>query len=294
MIGRGAYVGTGVRIGNNVKIQNYALVYEPAELGDGVFVGPAVVLTNDHNPRSVDPDGQQKRGGDWEAVGVTGRRGRFAGRAVGLCRARTDRPLGHGRGRRRGDQGRAGLRTGRRRAGPADRLGGPQRRRLVERPDEPGVWECPQTGACTRRRTACSWNAPPGRSERRLTARSAPSRARTLGANTLGGGHKPTESVGSDFSVTRAEPVRSRFLTRTWSFAVQTPRLSDTRLVGIARWATNRMAHVKNPGPRGAGARRGGSSHPGLQDPGRRADRGRRGEAGPGISAPPSDPGLRR
>ncbi|MEU0129753.1 hypothetical protein [Streptomyces sp. NPDC006289] len=28
---------------------------------------------------------------------------------------------------------------------------------------------------------------------------------------------------------------------------MQTPRLSDTRLVGIARWATNRMAHVKNP-----------------------------------------------
>ncbi len=70
VVGRGAYVGTDVRIGDNVKLQNYALVYEPAELGDGVFIGPAVVLTNDHNPRSVDPEGQQKRGGDWEAVGV--------------------------------------------------------------------------------------------------------------------------------------------------------------------------------------------------------------------------------
>lgn len=64
-------MGTGVRIGDNVKLQNYALVYEPAELGDGVFVGPAVVLTNDRNPRSVGPEGRQKRGGDWEAVGVT-------------------------------------------------------------------------------------------------------------------------------------------------------------------------------------------------------------------------------
>ena len=70
VIGRGAYVGTGVRIGDNVKIQNYALVYEPATLGDGSFVGPAAVLTNDLRPRSVAPDGTQKRGGDWEAVGV--------------------------------------------------------------------------------------------------------------------------------------------------------------------------------------------------------------------------------
>jgi acetyltransferase-like isoleucine patch superfamily enzyme len=70
VIGRGAYVGPGVQIGNNVKLQNYALVYEPAELGDGVFVGPAVVLTNDHYPRSVDPDGRLKRGADWEAVAV--------------------------------------------------------------------------------------------------------------------------------------------------------------------------------------------------------------------------------
>jgi UDP-2-acetamido-3-amino-2,3-dideoxy-glucuronate N-acetyltransferase len=70
VVGRGAYVGTGVRIGDNVKIQNYALVYEPATLGDGAFVGPAVVLTNDLRPRSVAPDGTQKRGGDWHAVGV--------------------------------------------------------------------------------------------------------------------------------------------------------------------------------------------------------------------------------
>lgn len=71
IIGRGAYVGTGVRMGDNCKLQNYALVYEPAVLGDGVFVGPAVVFTNDHYPRSVAPDMSLKRGDDWEAVGVT-------------------------------------------------------------------------------------------------------------------------------------------------------------------------------------------------------------------------------
>lgn len=70
-IGRGAYVGPGVTIGDNVKLQNHALVYEPAKLADGVFIGPAAVLTNDEYPRSVTPDGRLKDGHDWTAVGVT-------------------------------------------------------------------------------------------------------------------------------------------------------------------------------------------------------------------------------
>lgn len=70
VVGRGAYLGPGVRVGDHVKIQNYALVYEPAELGDGVFIGPAVVLTNDLHPRSIDPDGNQKGVHDWSPVGV--------------------------------------------------------------------------------------------------------------------------------------------------------------------------------------------------------------------------------
>lgn len=70
IVGRGAYVGTGCQLGDNVKLQNYALVYEPATLGDGVFIGPAAVLTNDEYPRSVDPDGNLKRGADWTPVCV--------------------------------------------------------------------------------------------------------------------------------------------------------------------------------------------------------------------------------
>lgn len=70
IVGRGAYIGTGVSVGDNCKIQNYALVYEPASLGNGVFVGPAVVLTNDTFPRAVSPDGSIKSASDWDAVGV--------------------------------------------------------------------------------------------------------------------------------------------------------------------------------------------------------------------------------
>jgi acetyltransferase-like isoleucine patch superfamily enzyme len=83
IVGRGAYVGPGVVLGDNCKLQNYALVYEPAVLEDGVFVGPAAVFTNDHYPRSITPDGTLKRGDDWEAVGVTVRTGASIGaRAV--------------------------------------------------------------------------------------------------------------------------------------------------------------------------------------------------------------------
>jgi acetyltransferase-like isoleucine patch superfamily enzyme len=70
VIGRGAYVGPGVQLGNHVKLQNYALVYEPARLADGVFIGPAAVLTNDAYPRAVTPDGQLKTADDWTAVAV--------------------------------------------------------------------------------------------------------------------------------------------------------------------------------------------------------------------------------
>lgn len=146
VIGRGAYVGAGVQIGNNVKLQNYALVYEPATLADGVFVGPAVVLTNDTYPRSVAPDGSLKRGGDWEAVGVDVAQGASLGArcvcvapvkigawslvAAGAVVTRDVRDYALVAGvpaKRIGWVGRAGV-------------------RLVAQPGETGAWECPQTG----------------------------------------------------------------------------------------------------------------------------------------------------
>ncbi len=71
VVGRGAYIGTGVQMGDHCKVQNYALVYEPAKLGNGVFIGPAAVLTNDTYPRAINPDGSLKSADDWHAVGVT-------------------------------------------------------------------------------------------------------------------------------------------------------------------------------------------------------------------------------
>ena len=83
IVGRGAYIGTGVTVGARSKIQNYALVYEPADIGEGVFIGPSVVLTNDQYPRAINEDGSQKSAHDWQAVGVTiGRGAAIGARAV--------------------------------------------------------------------------------------------------------------------------------------------------------------------------------------------------------------------
>lgn len=57
-----------VVIGDNCKLQNYALVYELARLGDGVFIWATAVLTNDEFPRAANPDGSLKSADDWHAV----------------------------------------------------------------------------------------------------------------------------------------------------------------------------------------------------------------------------------
>jgi serine acetyltransferase len=83
VLGRGAYLGAGVRVGDNVKVQNFAQIYEPAVIDDGVFIGPAAVLTNDEFPRAISPDGKPKGPADWTPVGVKVREGASIGaRAV--------------------------------------------------------------------------------------------------------------------------------------------------------------------------------------------------------------------
>lgn len=127
-MGRGAYVGTGCTLGNNVKLQNYALVYEPATLANGVFIGPAAVLTNDEFPRSVDPDGNLKRGADWTPVKVDVAEGASIGaRAVCVAPVRIGRwSLVAGGGSRHAR--RARLRARCRRTGPSVGVGRPRGR----------------------------------------------------------------------------------------------------------------------------------------------------------------------
>ena len=84
IIGRNVYIGAGVVIGNNCKIQNNALVYEPAVLEDGVFIGPAAILTNDKHPKAVNEDGSIKTTKDWNSQGVKIRSGAAIG-AGAIC-----------------------------------------------------------------------------------------------------------------------------------------------------------------------------------------------------------------
>ena len=70
IVGRNVFVDAGVIVGDRCKIQNNALLYAPAVIGSGVFIGPAVVLTNDRLPRAITPDGDLKSGDDWSPAGV--------------------------------------------------------------------------------------------------------------------------------------------------------------------------------------------------------------------------------
>lgn len=145
IVGRGAYIGTGVTMGNNCKVQNYALVYEPARLGDGVFIGPAAVLTNDQFPRAINPDGTLKAASDWEAVGVTIGQGAAIG-ARAVCVA----PVTIGAWATVGagavvtkDVPEYALMVG----VPARRVGWVGRAGLpLENTTTPGVYRCPQSG----------------------------------------------------------------------------------------------------------------------------------------------------
>lgn len=144
IVGRGAYLGAGVRVGANSKIQNHALVYEPAELADGVFVGPAAVLTNDTYPRAVNPDGSLKSASDWDAVGVSVATGASIGaRAVCVAPVRIGRwaTIAAGAVVTR-DVPDYALMAGvpARRIGWVGEAGAPLRR-------EGGHWACPLTGA---------------------------------------------------------------------------------------------------------------------------------------------------
>ena len=143
-IGRNVYIGAGVHVGDQVKIQNLAQVYEPAVVHDGVFIGPAVVLTNDEFPRAVDPEGRLKDASAWTPVGVTIEQGASIGaRAVCVAPVRIGRWAMVGAGATVvHDVPDFALVVGT----PARRIGwvGRAGRPLVEDGDG---WSCPATGA---------------------------------------------------------------------------------------------------------------------------------------------------
>jgi UDP-2-acetamido-3-amino-2,3-dideoxy-glucuronate N-acetyltransferase len=70
IVGRNVYIDSQVVVGDRCKIQNNALLYGPATLDDGVFIGPGAILTNDPQPRAVTPSGMLKAADDWVMSGV--------------------------------------------------------------------------------------------------------------------------------------------------------------------------------------------------------------------------------
>jgi len=70
IVGKNVYIDFDVKIGKNCKIQNNSSVFHGAILEDGVYIGPHVIITNDKNPRAINPDGTLKMADDW-VVGKT-------------------------------------------------------------------------------------------------------------------------------------------------------------------------------------------------------------------------------
>ena len=79
IIGSNIYIDRDVVIGDNVKIQTGAQLYHGAVVETGVFIGPAVCLTNDKYPRAITPAGRLQTDADWEVGAIRVRYGASLG-----------------------------------------------------------------------------------------------------------------------------------------------------------------------------------------------------------------------
>lgn len=79
IIGKDVYIDSGVVIGSNCKIQNGCSVYRFTMIGDGVFLGPGVIVTNDKYPRAIGFSGAQKKENEWEVGTVLVKKGASIG-----------------------------------------------------------------------------------------------------------------------------------------------------------------------------------------------------------------------
>ncbi len=91
-IGAGSQIGPfveiqrGAVVGARCKISSHSFVCSGVELEDEVFVGHAVVFTNDRYPRAVTPERALQRDGDWTLERtVVRRRASIGSGAVILC-----------------------------------------------------------------------------------------------------------------------------------------------------------------------------------------------------------------
>jgi acetyltransferase-like isoleucine patch superfamily enzyme len=70
-IGEHCYIESGAIVGNQVTIKNGNMIWDGVRLADGVFVGPAVVFTNDLYPRSPRLRQASRRYADRAWLGTT-------------------------------------------------------------------------------------------------------------------------------------------------------------------------------------------------------------------------------
>jgi UDP-2-acetamido-3-amino-2,3-dideoxy-glucuronate N-acetyltransferase len=73
-IGKGTKIGAFVEIqknatiGKNCKISSHSFICEGVEIEDGVFIGHAVVFTNDLYPRATTEEGALQTQADWTVL----------------------------------------------------------------------------------------------------------------------------------------------------------------------------------------------------------------------------------